>query len=296
MNSVQSLIAEPFCSRSLNDKAEIKRLGRPTPPLKIEQSVSSKKRTFMRTFNPDLYNKHTWLCGCPIKNDLFCFPCLLFGGEVSWTKVGFTDLNHSGDRIKKHSLSATHMKNVVQYSLFGSVNVAAQLSGAYRRNIDLHNEQVFRKLRPCVQSNVQEKGDLNIQSHFYYCRAEHRHVVTTLVLIKLERSLTNTGSLLVKVKIPLIGDEWEKIAKDFGAKWQFWNCLGAIDGKHVHIIKPANSGSRYYNYNGTHSIVLMAIVDANYNFIMVDVTLTDGYQMEEFFTIPIFWKCSKTIG
>ncbi|XP_050311340.1 uncharacterized protein LOC126746961 [Anthonomus grandis grandis] len=73
------------------------------------------------------------------------------------------------------------------------------------------------------------------------------------------------------IKIPLTRDEWEKVANDFGAKWQFWNCLGAIDGKHVRIIKPANSGSRYYNYEGTHSIVLMAIVDANYNFIMVDV-------------------------
>ncbi|CAH1106263.1 unnamed protein product [Psylliodes chrysocephalus] len=142
MNSVESLISNPFCGRSLIDKAEIKRLGRTTPNLKIEQSVSSKKRTFTRTFNPELYNKHTWLCGCEIKNALYCFPCLLFGGEDSWTKIGFTDLNHSGDRIKKHTSSAKHIKNVLQYSLFGTVNVAAQLSTAYRRNIELHNEQV----------------------------------------------------------------------------------------------------------------------------------------------------------
>lgn len=144
MNSVQSLIAEPFCSRTSTDKFEIKRLGRPTPNLNIVQSVSSKKRTFNRTFNPAIYSKHSWICGCEVKNALFCFPCLLFGGggEPLWTKIGFTDLNHSGDRIKKHVLSVKHMKNVLQLSLFGSVNIAAQLDSAYRRNIELHNEQV----------------------------------------------------------------------------------------------------------------------------------------------------------
>lgn len=51
--------------------------------------------------------------------------------------------------------------------------------------------------------------------------------------------------------------------------WQFENCLGALDGKHIAIRQPPGSGSYYYNYKGFFSVVLFAIVNANYEFIYV---------------------------
>lgn len=48
-------------------------------------------------------------------------------------------------------------------------------------------------------------------------------------------------------------------------------CVGAMDGKHVPIQTPVNTGTEFFNYKGFFSIVLFTVVDANYNFIYCDV-------------------------
>ncbi len=73
------------------------------------------------------------------------------------------------------------------------------------------------------------------------------------------------------MQFPSNEEEWQQIAQDFETKWQFTHCLGAIDGKHIAILAPPNSGSQYYNYKQFHSIVLMAVVDASCRFVYVDI-------------------------
>uniref|UniRef100_A0A3P9I7T8 DDE Tnp4 domain-containing protein n=1 Tax=Oryzias latipes TaxID=8090 RepID=A0A3P9I7T8_ORYLA len=64
---------------------------------------------------------------------------------------------------------------------------------------------------------------------------------------------------------------WRSTARRFHERWNFPNCLAAMDGKHIFIQAPANSGSLYFNYKGTFSVVLLALVDADYRFLVVDV-------------------------
>lgn len=64
---------------------------------------------------------------------------------------------------------------------------------------------------------------------------------------------------------------WEESENGFLTKAHFPNCIGAIDGKHIRIIRPPHSGSLYYNYKHFFSIVLLAMCNANYEFTYINV-------------------------
>lgn len=67
--------------------------------------------------------------------------------------------------------------------------------------------------------------------------------------------------------------------------------MGAIDGKHINIQAPANSGTEHYNYKGFFSIVLLAVVDANYNFIYANVGCQGRISDGGVFNSTFFKKC-----
>lgn len=64
---------------------------------------------------------------------------------------------------------------------------------------------------------------------------------------------------------------WKKSAEGFYNLWQFPNCIGSIDGKHITIKCPKNTGSSHFCYLKKFSIVLMAIVGPEYTFLCVDI-------------------------
>nr|CAI5836417.1 unnamed protein product [Callosobruchus analis] len=79
------------------------------------------------------------------------------------------------------------------------------------------------------------------------------------------------GSLREFIKVSLNNYNWKIIENGFRKQWNFPWCCGAIDGKHVVIKAPPDSGSLYYNYKETNSIILMAVVDYKYCFSYIDV-------------------------
>jgi len=69
--------------------------------------------------------------------------------------------------------------------------------------------------------------------------------------------------------MPKTQEEWLNVEKKYEDVWNFPHCIGAVDGKHVQLQAP--SGSNVFNYKSTFSIILMVVVDADYNFLYADV-------------------------
>ena len=77
---------------------------------------------------------------------------------------------------------------------------------------------------------------------------------------------------LQPIVMPELNTEiWKASENVFTEKWNFPHCIAAIDGKHVHIKAPPHRGSEFFNYKKYHSVVLLALVDANKRFLTVDV-------------------------
>ncbi|CAN7946704.1 unnamed protein product, partial [Ixodes hexagonus] len=87
------------------------------------------------------------------------------------------------------------------------------------------------------------------------------------------KNVQETSQALRDVLTPLYmraptEETWTGIADDFNAIWNFPNCIGAIHGKHIAV---ETRGSATFNFKKTHSIILLAVVDAHRKFVMVDI-------------------------
>lgn len=89
---------------------------------------------------------------------------------------------------------------------------------------------------------------------------------TAYAIIK-ETTEAIVNILLPQFMQPPSVEDYKKISVGFLEKWNFPNCLGALDDKHCIIRASSRFSSLYYNYKKTFSVVLMAVCDYNYKFI-----------------------------
>lgn len=96
--------------------------------------------------------------------------------------------------------------------------------------------------------------------------------------------------------MPSSAAEWLLVEEGFNRK--FPHCIGVMDGKHVVLQSPPHTGSEYYNYKNSFSIVLMALVSSDYRFIYADIgsqgRISDGGVLRN----SLLWQkiCSNSLN
>jgi hypothetical protein len=116
---LQALRARPFAAWSYEEKCAAKN-RRPTPHLDVK-IVDGKQN---RKFQDSWYSKYPWLTGCARSKNLFCYVCILFGGETKWTLHGIAVTKNFVRKAEKHQNSRKHLQNYQNYCLLGRWMIA----------------------------------------------------------------------------------------------------------------------------------------------------------------------------
>ena len=153
-----------------------------------------------------------------------------------------------------------------------------------RMNVDTF-EYLLRELRPLiirrnvVRPAIPPEQRLAITLRYYatgesYYSLQFQFRVSVRSIGRIVRRVSQaivTKFRDVFMNRPNSVEKWRAISDVYRDRWNFPNCIGAIDGKHIRIKRPDNAVSGYHNYKGYHSIVLLALVDADYKFIDTDI-------------------------
>ena len=93
--------------------------------------------------------------------------------------------------------------------------------------------------------------------------------------------------------LPKSEEDFTNLIAKFGEEWQFPYVFGAIDGSHLPI-KCCRGGAKarkqYFNFKGFYSIVLIALVDAQYRFIWASVGAPGNTHDSTLFQSTRLWK------
>ncbi|KAL4120900.1 hypothetical protein QTP88_013509 [Uroleucon formosanum] len=142
---VVMLLETPFRRWHSDNKNDLLKVGKPLPFLSALAPDKKLSKVFCRSFNPNLYQQHTWLCGSHYIQKLFCWPCLLLGKMKSvWNTVGYYDLKNLSRGIQIHQTSKEHIHNHLglknlEKNYFSILDVVNEHGNLFKKN---YNENV----------------------------------------------------------------------------------------------------------------------------------------------------------
>jgi len=134
---IDFLLTNGFNALTYEQKNQIK-LNRPTPHLLL----TCQDGKYIRKFQYSWYNKFPWLTGCDKRNKMFCFTCVIFGGEKEWSVNGLSSIKNFLRKSEKHAISQKHLTNQEKFHLLGKVRIEHAISEGRRLAAVKHNEQV----------------------------------------------------------------------------------------------------------------------------------------------------------
>ncbi|XP_073411611.1 uncharacterized protein [Dendrobates tinctorius] len=193
-------------------------------------------------------------------------------GRGSEDVCGYILLLNSG-RAVEHTTPSTapgkHTEKFTDYTRM-TKETFPYLLGRVKEVIRRQDTQLRRAITPeerlLVTLRFLATGETLSSLHFQY-----RIGISTLSGIVADTCQALWNVLCPKFMPMPTTEKWLEIADRFWTVCNFPNCLGAVDGKHIQIIKPKRTGSESYNNKKYFSTVLMAIADADCIFIAVDI-------------------------
>ncbi|KAL4143387.1 hypothetical protein QTP88_005724 [Uroleucon formosanum] len=139
---VVMLLETPFRRWHSDNKNDLLKVGKPIPILSALAPDKKLSKVFCRSFNPNLYQQHSWLCGSHYIQKLFCWPCLLLGKMKSvWNTVGYYDLKNLSRGIQIHQTSKEHIHNHLglknlEKNYFSILDVVNEHGNLFKKNFN----------------------------------------------------------------------------------------------------------------------------------------------------------------
>ena len=196
--------------------------------------------------------------GAKAPRTMFCRPWLLRREE-------FGQYHQLMDELRREDVAA--FKNFLRVDPLLFQELVDRLTPRIRKKDTWFQKALPPGLKVAITLRHLATGD-SYHSLMYYFRVAH-NTISYLVKEVCEAIIAEYSDEVLE--IPSNPDEWRAKEELFNSRWQFPHTVGALDGKHVSIRKPNKGESMYFNYKGYHSIVLMALVDADYKFVWVNI-------------------------